>query len=347
MANKKNKDAVAAFEDALQADRRERNIKLAQEMLGTNPQKLAQEMLGSKNRLTSTTRTTPTPTTLASRAGITKRSASLPRNHPGAPRNPRQSSGLSRSAGLDENVRPSGASPSSGPVSDAKSNGYSRQEDANGEPELNIRGAARGPFIVQASNFASGTTAADIESVMQSVGGAMNYCRLVASTPTVIAEMSFVSQDGAERVIEMFNNKKADGQLLYVYYARQGKGQQQPLPSPPQPPAEEPVPSIVDTAGDTTMEVDQHAESREIEDKQREERRGREESGDNRYLRTGEDYRRGGRFTGSEYEDGRYTFQRDRRYGGGRGGGGGGRYRDQGRMFSDSMRRRGSQSYRP
>lgn len=78
----------------------------------------------------------------------------------------------------------------------------------NGVAELNIRGAASGPYIVRAQNFAPGTTAADIESVMQNVGGQMTYCKLVASTPTVIAEMSFVDRTGAEKVIEMFNNKK-------------------------------------------------------------------------------------------------------------------------------------------
>jgi len=73
---------------------------------------------------------------------------------------------------------------------------------------LSIRGAASGPYIVEASNFAPGTTAADIESVMQGVGGQLNYCRLVAATPTVIAQMSFVDKLGAEAVIKMFNNKK-------------------------------------------------------------------------------------------------------------------------------------------
>jgi len=73
---------------------------------------------------------------------------------------------------------------------------------------LSIRGAASGPYIVEASNFAPGTTAADIESVMQGVGGQLNYCRLVEATPTVIAQMSFVDKLGAEAVIKMFNNKK-------------------------------------------------------------------------------------------------------------------------------------------
>ena len=73
---------------------------------------------------------------------------------------------------------------------------------------MNIKGAASGPYIVVAQNFQPGTTAADIESVMQDVGGQMASCKLVASNPTVIAEMAFVEKSGAEKVIDTFNNKK-------------------------------------------------------------------------------------------------------------------------------------------
>lgn len=73
---------------------------------------------------------------------------------------------------------------------------------------ISIKGAA-GPYMVVASNFAPGTTAADIEAVMAPVGGSMEYCKLVASSPTVIAEMAFLDKSGAENVISMFNNKKA------------------------------------------------------------------------------------------------------------------------------------------
>jgi hypothetical protein len=63
---------------------------------------------------------------------------------------------------------------------------------------------------VRAENFAPGTTAADIESVMSNVGGQMNYCKLVSAPqlPGVVAEMSFVEKSGATNVIEMFNGKK-------------------------------------------------------------------------------------------------------------------------------------------
>lgn len=73
--------------------------------------------------------------------------------------------------------------------------------------ELNIRGIA-GPYTVIGSNFAPGTTAADIESAMLPVGGEMQSCRILTATPTVMAEMVFADKDKADVVIETFNNKK-------------------------------------------------------------------------------------------------------------------------------------------
>jgi hypothetical protein len=73
---------------------------------------------------------------------------------------------------------------------------------------MDIKGAASGPYIVIAQNFAPGTSAADIESAMLSVGGQMTSCKLVVSNPTVIAEMAFVEKSGAEKVIDVFNGKK-------------------------------------------------------------------------------------------------------------------------------------------
>ncbi|KAF2764669.1 hypothetical protein EJ03DRAFT_331635 [Teratosphaeria nubilosa] len=358
MANKKNAVSVAAsFDEALQASRKERNMKLAQEMLGKKPQMLAQEMLGKSRRSSASRPSGPTPaSSLAARAGITKRSNSLPRSHAAPVRQPRQPSRLSRPPPRENTAsrprprpapqpQPTSLAPSD-PDSDAKSNGLARAEENSG-PGLNIRGAARGPWVVRASNFAPGTTAADIESVMFSTGGKMNYCRLVSSAPTVIAEMSFVEHDGAEKVIEMFNNKKADGRLLHVHYAdgRVTTPGAQSQRSMPEPPEEEPLQVVVDTTGDVVMEVDEHAEAREAENRQREERRGRDDRGpDRRYPDPPRDdyYHRGSGRAEPAYQDARYGFGGDRGWGG-RGAGRGG-YRDGPRMYD---RRGGSQSYRP
>ena len=86
---------------------------------------------------------------------------------------------------------------------------------ANGGNGLSIKGAASGPFNVVAQNFMPGTTAADIESVMLDVGGQMTSCRVVASNPTVIAEMAFVERAAAERVIDTFNGKKVGNDCFY------------------------------------------------------------------------------------------------------------------------------------
>ena len=100
--------------------------------------------------------------------------------------------------------------------------------------EISIRGIA-GPYVVIGSNFAPGTTAADIESAMVPSGGEMQSCRIISSSPTVMAEMVFAEKQNAESVIYTFNNKKvwnngqilssfelipgiqADGRILYVY----------------------------------------------------------------------------------------------------------------------------------
>ena len=73
--------------------------------------------------------------------------------------------------------------------------------------EISIRGTA-GPYVVIGSNFAPGTTAADIESAMIPSGGEMQSCRILTSAPTVIAEMVFSEKQNADSVISTFNNKK-------------------------------------------------------------------------------------------------------------------------------------------
>jgi len=104
----------------------------------------------------------------------------------------------------------------------------------NGASEgFSIRGLA-GPYVVMGSNFAPGTTAADIESAMVPTVGEMQSCKIMTATPTVIAEMVFADKGSADNVISTFNNKKvklrcrddmvgsdllaqADGRILHIY----------------------------------------------------------------------------------------------------------------------------------
>lgn len=71
-------------------------------------------------------------------------------------------------------------------------------------------GEAASTFSVIAQNFAPGTTAADIESVLAPEPGdaGLIRCRLIASNPTVIAELVFSKKDTADAIITTFNNKK-------------------------------------------------------------------------------------------------------------------------------------------
>jgi hypothetical protein len=77
--------------------------------------------------------------------------------------------------------------------------------------------------VVQASNFAPGTTAADIEAAMHSVAidstgsSGLVTCRILTNNPTVMAEMVFSEKYIADKVVETFNNEKADGRILHVY----------------------------------------------------------------------------------------------------------------------------------
>ncbi len=95
-----------------------------------------------------------------------------------------------------------------------------RNNDAAG---FSIRGvAAGGPYTVIASNFAPGTTAADIEAVMSPHGGETLGCRLLSASPTVMVELQFVDKAGAENVIATFNNQKVSSiqYMHWVYLTR-------------------------------------------------------------------------------------------------------------------------------
>ncbi|PHH62523.1 hypothetical protein CDD81_6909 [Ophiocordyceps australis] len=103
---------------------------------------------------------------------------------------------------------------------------------------ISIKGAA-GPFAVLAQNFAPGTTAADIESAFTPISGEMLSCRIIKTNPFILAELLFASRDNGQRVIDMFNDKPADGRLLKVYAK---PGGYQPLSSSTRnsPPSEAP-----------------------------------------------------------------------------------------------------------
>ncbi|KAI9049193.1 hypothetical protein LZ554_007040 [Drepanopeziza brunnea f. sp. 'monogermtubi'] len=82
---------------------------------------------------------------------------------------------------------------------------------------ISIRGLA-GPALVVIKNLATGTTAADIESAMVPVGGSVLSSRITSERPKVVAELVFETKEGADNVVDTFNNQNADGNRLEVFH---------------------------------------------------------------------------------------------------------------------------------
>ncbi|CAD6579573.1 MAG: hypothetical protein ASARMPRED_009185 [Alectoria sarmentosa] len=230
-----NQGAVS-FDEIIQAGRqRKEKEKLANDILGQGrreKQRLAEEIFGrgrSSNGPNNGSRKSGAGPSLASRVGVAKasqRSSSTPKaspsmdgtwGHDRAPRITRPPRGNPMARQAKDDLLYNTA------VTQPPRNGVAVK--GLGE-EISIRGTA-GPYVVVGSNFAPGTTAADIESAMIPSGGEMQSCRIISSTPTVMAEMVFAEKCNAESVISTFNNKKADGRILYVYMKVGG-----PTPSP-------------------------------------------------------------------------------------------------------------------
>ncbi|KAK7710466.1 hypothetical protein SLS57_008432 [Botryosphaeria dothidea] len=314
------KDKPVSFDAIIQRGRdQQKKEALANEILGSNRRKSAP---GAAQVNNNANRKGPAAGgSLASRMGVTKRSSSaVPKpsinntrwghdlhhvNNPRASRvaklpRTQSASRVERAGRLYQDLRP-----------DQQPNGSYNQAPAatKGASGISIRGAAQpSGWTVVASNFAPGTTAADIEAVMTPVGGEMLGCRLTSAHPTVIAEMQFVEKSGADNVIAMFNNRKADGRLLYVFMKEGG-----PSPiMPAQRPGYQPPKPADDRDG---MDVDdEDVDRREPE--------------------------RSNRRADPEYQDGRYgfpdnsnsrdNFRRDDRWDNRRG---------DGRLYSDKVRR--------
>ncbi|KAF1348827.1 hypothetical protein BDV97DRAFT_370061 [Delphinella strobiligena] len=371
-----NQKVALSFDEMIQRDRKKRKAEeLAQQIFGRNRTPNTQNG-GNKKTVN---KQSPAGGSLASRVGVAKtpsqpRASSLSNNR-------RQSDNLNANASQNNRNRKRpfrDATRNSPPQSESRARvvqnvaqqfkQQERQRDGqqgaafNGT-EINIRGAA-GPYCVVASNFAPGTTAADIESVMAPIGGAMLGCKLISSNPTVIVEMVFTERSGADNVIAMFNNKKADGRILYVYMKEGGPSQpisnqfnsqsaahsrpSAPVASAPAPAPAAISPRPVQQSSDDIMEVDPditaandasydatanmdgdvngsaHSQSRPDDATTRAPREPREP------YRFGyrEDYGRPPRHAGSDVQDGRFASQ-DQQYPR-RGGryGGGGPYRD-------------------
>lgn len=73
---------------------------------------------------------------------------------------------------------------------------------------MSIKGASSGPFVVIGSNFAPGTTAADIQSALEPVCGSVMNCWIISQYPAVTAEITFAEKWSAENTVANFHNQK-------------------------------------------------------------------------------------------------------------------------------------------
>jgi hypothetical protein len=104
-----------------------------------------------------------------------------------------------------------------------------KQEQIKLKQPATTRGPA-GPFVIEASNFTSGTTVIDIELALREVVAITEppievvSCRLMSERPTIIAEIVVTEQYMADAIIDTFNGQKVDGRILHVSFKRSGPG---------------------------------------------------------------------------------------------------------------------------
>jgi len=200
---------------------RKKNEALAQEFLGRGRKANA----SGAGAVTKSRQTSEKPSLLSrisGGAGVQKRSASAKPagsidgkwqhdlhklNNPNGPAaRARGGPGPNRTASTSQLERNGRTYDKFASVLNRNANPPARKNDA---PGFNIRGVANGgPYTIIASNFAPGTTAADIEAVMAPHAGETLGCRLLTAAPTVMVELQCVTKEGADNVIATFNGQK-------------------------------------------------------------------------------------------------------------------------------------------
>ncbi|PLN77803.1 hypothetical protein BDW42DRAFT_176163 [Aspergillus taichungensis] len=212
---------AVSFNEIIQAGRqKKRNEELASRLLGKNRRASAPGS-GAGNKAQNAT-----PGSLASRIGVAKRPASAvskPKKH--TPTAPAPVPSASSSRKPNKKRRPD------------ENRLFSALNSANGQASvrgqstgLSIKGAGSGPFVVVGSNFAPGTTAADIQAAIEPISGHILNCWVTSQHPTVTAEIAFEEKSAAENAIANFHNKKADGMVISLRFrsAAAGGGHSQP-----------------------------------------------------------------------------------------------------------------------
>ncbi|KAL2872508.1 uncharacterized protein BJX67DRAFT_339681 [Aspergillus lucknowensis] len=195
---------AASFNEIIQSSRqKKKNEDLANKILGKNRRASAPGSGAGKPQ-------NATLGSLASRIGVTKRSSSASlgskngaRASSAAGRNTTTNTKPARRRRPDEDRLISALNPSNGQATVRNTTGG-----------ISIKGAGSGPPIVVGSNFAPGTTSADIQSAIEPVSGKILSCWVTSQQPTVTAEITFAEKSSAENAVANFHNQRADGRLL-------------------------------------------------------------------------------------------------------------------------------------
>ncbi|KIV91730.1 hypothetical protein PV10_06239 [Exophiala mesophila] len=204
-----NPKAAVSFDDIIQADRnRRKNEALANEIFGRNK--------ANNNALNNSSKPSSRTPDLASRVTkATKRSSSVAST--GSPRSNAFTPPSRPASTINRNARQNRVAKA---LNSQEVNIVSSSTPSK-DLGLSIKGKA-GPFAVEASNFARGTTVADIESSLQhefldsSGGNGLISCQLTQTTPYVVAEMVFTEKLIADRIISTYDKQKADGRILHL-----------------------------------------------------------------------------------------------------------------------------------
>ncbi|KAL4927688.1 uncharacterized protein BDV17DRAFT_122301 [Aspergillus undulatus] len=196
-----------SFDEIIQANRqKKKNEDLANKILGKNRRASAP----GSNKAGKAQNATPGGS-LASRIGVTKRSASANlgskpssrASSTAAGRNTTTSTKPARRRRPDEDRLVSALT---------SANGQATVRSTGGG--ISIKGASTAAPVVIASNFVPGTTAADIQSAIEPVSGKILSCWVTSQKPTVTAEITFAEVSSAERAVANFHNQMADGRVL-------------------------------------------------------------------------------------------------------------------------------------
>ncbi|PYH47623.1 DUF185-domain-containing protein [Aspergillus saccharolyticus JOP 1030-1] len=198
---------AADFNAIIQADRRRKqNEDLANQLLGKNRQTNGGAARGAKKSQDAK------PGSLASRIGVAKRSTTAPSNprlvskpvvHQARPKARQTDRPAAKQRRPDEQRLLSALLPDSG------------QATVRGNKVgMTIKGAGSGPSVVIGSNFAPGTTAADIQAALEPVAGQILSCLVITQHPAVSAEITFAERQGADSAIANFHNQRADGRII-------------------------------------------------------------------------------------------------------------------------------------